>query len=375
MSRTEEILAKRLTGRRVTPDEALHLAKEADLFELGRAAAALRRIQVPGPEATYLVDRNINYTNACITDCKFCSFYRTPGDPEAYVLQRDEMARKIAETLEAGGTRILLQGGHNPALRIGWYEDLLAWILQEFPGLHLDAFSPSEIGHLADLEGLTVREVLLRLKAAGMAGLPGGGAEILHDEVRGDIAPKKQSADGWIGVMREAQALGMVTSATMVIGSGEKPDHRVAHLLRIRDLQDEALASHGNGFPSFIVWTMQVEKSPLGKVFAARGVLPASAQDYLKAVALGRIVLDNVQHLGASWPTQGEKVAQAALAFGADDFGSTMLEENVVSAAGTTRVRMDAEEIRHHIRSAGWVPAQRDSRYRILKRFPQEAAA
>ena len=365
MSRADEILSKRLGGGRVSAQEALLLAEEADLFSLGRAAAELRRRQVPGDQVTYLVDRNINYTNACITDCKFCAFYRPPGDPEAYVLARDVLAQKMKETVEAGGTRILLQGGHNPSLRIGWYEDLLRWMKREFPALHLDAFSPSEVSHLAALEGMGVRDVLERLQAAGMDGLPGGGAEILHDEVRAEISPKKLSSDGWISAMREAQALGMVTSATLVIGCGETPEHRVAHLMRIREL----------AFPSFIVWTMQVETTAMGKVFAAKGLLPASAQDYLRQVALSRVVLDNVPHIGASWPTQGEKVAQAALAFGADDFGSTMLEENVVSAAGTTRTRMDAEEIRHHIRAAGWVPAQRDSRYRILKRFAQEAAA
>lgn len=369
-----EILEKRLEGGRLDAEEALLLAKNADLFSLGRAAAKLRRRQVPGDAVTFLVDRNINTTNVCITGCKFCSFYRPPGDPEGYVLDREVMARKIQETLDAGGTRILLQGGHNPALRIVWHEDLLRWVRAAFPAIHLDAFSPSEIDHLAGLEGMPVRDVLARLKAAGMGGLPGGGAEILHDEIRDDIAPKKQSAAGWLAVMKEAQALGLVTSATMVIGCGEAPEHRVAHLLRVRDLQDDSLASHGNGFPSFIPWTMQVERNGLGKILAARGRLPASAQDYLKTLALARVVLDNVPHIGVSWPTQGEKVAQAGLAFGADDFGSTLLEENVVSAAGATRIRMDVPEILHHIRTAGFVPARRDSRYRILDRFEEAAA-
>ncbi len=375
MSRTEEILAKRLAGGRVDADEALHLAAEADLFALGRAANSLRRKHVPSDTATYLVDRNINYTNVCITDCKFCNFYRPVGDVEAYVLPKDVLAQKISETVQAGGTRILMQGGHNPALRLPWYEDLLRWIKAAFPSIEIDAFSPSEISHLATLEGMSVREVLQRLKAAGLEGLPGGGAEILDDEVRQEIAPKKLDTAGWLGVMREAQALGLVTSASMVTGCGETARHRVNHLLRIRELQDEALASHGNGFPSFIPWTMQVETTAMGKIFEVKKLLPASAQDYLANLALCRVVLDNIPHLASSWPTQGEKVAQAALAFGADDFGSTMLEENVVSAAGTVRVKMDADEIRHHIRTAGWVPAQRDSRYNILKRFEQEAAA
>lgn len=376
MSTVADILARRLAGGRVSASEAMTLAAEGDVFTLGAAADALRRRHVPGDAVTYLVDRNINYTNACITDCKFCSFYRPPGHPEAYVLDRDVLARKIQETLAAGGTRILLQGGHNPSLRLGWYLDLLRWIKRQFPALHLDAFSPSEIDHVAALEGQTTRDVLSRLKDAGMGGLPGGGAEILHDEVRGDIAPKKQRAAGWLGVMAEAHALDLVTSATMVIGCGERPEHRVAHLMAVRDLQDASLRAHGRGFASFIPWTMQVEHSNLGKVFAARGLRPVSAQDYLRNLALSRVVLDNIDHVGASWPTQGEKVAQAALAFGADDFGSTMLEENVVSAAGTTRVRMDVAEIHHHILAAGRVPAQRDSRYRILTRFaPQETAA
>ena len=365
-NRTEEILARRLEGGRVTSEDALHLAREADLFALGRAANALRRKQAPGDTVTYLVDRNINYTNVCITDCKFCAFYRPVGDAEGYVLPRDVLARKISETLAAGGTRILLQGGHNPALRLPWYEDLLRWIKSTFPAIEIDAFSPSEISHLATLEGRTVREILKHLQAAGLEGLPGGGAEILDDEVRQLISPKKLDTAGWLGVMREAQALGLVTSASMVTGCGETVQHRVNHLMRIRTLQDEALASHGNGFPSFIPWTMQVETTAMGKIFEVRSLLPASAQDYLANLALCRVVLDNIPHLAASWPTQGEKVAQAALAFGADDFGSTMLEENVVSAAGTTRVKMDAGEIRHHIRTAGWAPAQRDSRYHIL---------
>jgi cyclic dehypoxanthinyl futalosine synthase len=353
---------------RVSRGEALALIRGADLFALGRRAHELRLACADPATVTYLVDRNINYTNACITDCKFCAFYRPPGDPEAYVLDREVIGQKIKETLQAGGTRILLQGGHNPALRIGWYEDLLRWIKASF-GIHLDAFSPSEIDHLATLEGMPVRDVLARLRDAGMDGLPGGGAEILHDEVRAGISPRKLSARGWLDIMREAQRLGMVTSATMVIGCGEAPEHRVAHLMAIRDLQDET-----GGFSSFIPWTMQVETSAMGKVFATQGLLPASAQDYLATVALSRILLDNIPHIGASWPTQGEKVAQTALAFGADDFGSTMLEENVVSAAGTTRIRMDVPEIHHHIRTAGYVPAQRDSRYRILNRFGEAAA-
>jgi cyclic dehypoxanthinyl futalosine synthase len=266
-----------------------------------------------------------------------------------------------------------MQGGHNPGLRIGWYEDLLRWLTAEFPDIELDCFSPSEIGHLADLEGLTMGEVLRRLKEAGQDGLPGGGAEILDDEIRTRISPKKQMTAGWLGAMAEAQALGLVTSATQVVGFGETLRHRLLHLARLRDHQDGALATHGNGFTSFISWTVQLENNSMG-ASRHRPQFGTGGQGYLRHLAVGRLFLDNFAHHQASWPTQGLKLAQVGLEFGADDFGSTMLEENVVSAAGTERCRVAIDEIHHQIRDAGYEPVQRDSRYRHVRRFDAVAA-
>lgn len=357
------IVEKALAGRRVGREEA-SILWEAPLAELGTAAHAARMRKVPAPAVTYLVDRNINYTNACVTVCKFCAFYRYPGDPEVYVRTKEEIGAKIDELLAAGGTRILMQGGHNPDLRLAWYEDLLRWIRASYPRLDIDGFSPSEIDHVARLEGLSVETVLGRLREAGLTGLPGGGAELLDDAVRSRISPLKQGADGWIGVMRVAQRMGLATSATMVIGVGETLAQRLNHLDRLRRLQDEALAGHGNGFTSFIAWTMQLENNPLGAALARRGHRPAGAHVYLKHLAFCRLYLDNVDHFSASWPTQGEEIAQVALRFGADDFGSTMMEENVVSASGAVACRQTVEGIRRQIRAAGFAPVQRDTRYR-----------
>ncbi len=373
--RAAEALAKAREGRRLSVDEARLLYTEASLLDLGAAARARRQARVPGREVTYLVDRNINYTNVCITDCLFCAFYRPPDHPESYTLTRDQIARKIEELRSIGGTRILMQGGHNPALRIGWYEDLLRWLRATFPDIEVDAFSPSEIGHLASLEGMTMRDVLARLEDAGLAGLPGGGAEILHDEIRKRVSPKKQSAAGWLEAMGHAQSLGLVTSATMVTGFGETVDHRLAHLSRLRDRQDRSLAEFGNGFSAFISWTVQLENTPLG-ASRHRERYGAGGQEYLRNLAVSRLFLDSFVHHQASWPTQGVKIAQVALEFGADDFGSTMLEENVVSAAGTERCRLAVAEIHREIRGAGYVPVQRDSRYRVVRRFePEEAVS
>ncbi|MCI0343317.1 MAG: dehypoxanthine futalosine cyclase [Planctomycetales bacterium] len=372
-SRATEALAKARAGERLSVPEARCLYTEASLLDLGAAARARRQALVPGREVTYLVDRNINYTNVCLTDCLFCAFYRPPGHPESYTLTRDQIAGKIEELRAVGGTRILMQGGHNPALRIGWYEDLLRWLRATFPDIEVDAFSPSEIGHLADLEGMTMRDVLARLKDCGLAGLPGGGGEILHDEIRHRVSPKKQKTDGWLEAMRHAQSLGLVTSSTMVIGFSETVDHRLSHLSRLRDHQDRSLAEFGNGFGSFISWTVQLENTPLG-ASRHRPRYGAGGQEYLRHLAIGRLFLDNTRHHQASWPTQGLKLAQVALEFGADDFGSTMLEENVVSAAGTERCRVMVEEIHREIRDAGYEPVQRDSRYRVVRRFEPEPA-
>jgi cyclic dehypoxanthinyl futalosine synthase len=367
-------LERAVAGERLDPAAAQAIHDAAPTAELLAAADARRRTRVvPADRVTYLVDRNINYTNVCITDCQFCAFYRPPGHPESYVNSRAVLAEKISELVAVGGSRILMQGGHHPDLHLAWYEDLLRWIRATFPTIEIDAFSPSEIQHISDVEGMPAGTVLDRLIAAGLEGLPGGGAEILSDDVRGRISPKKQSADGWIEMMRLAQERGLATTASMVIGFGESTVHRVEHLERLRQRQDQALATHGNGFIAFIVWTAQFEHTSLGSS-RFRPQFGAGPEAYLRQLALARLYLDNFAHFQASWPTMGPEVAAQALRAGADDFGSTMLEENVVSAAGTVRTRMDAAEIQAAIRAAGFVPAERDTRYRIRREFREPAA-
>jgi len=374
----DQTLTEIQAGRRLDFDTAVRLYRDADLLALGRAAQAARFRHVPDRRVTYLIDRNINYTNVCITDCQFCAFYRPTKDhPEAYTLSRETIARKIDELLGVGGTRILMQGGHNPDLPLGWYEDLLRWLRASYPEIEIDAFSPSEIDHIATLEGMTMEQVLVRLKAAGLAGLPGGGAEMLDDEVRGRVSPKKQSAAGWLDAMRAAQKLGLVTTATMVIGFGESIEQRVGHLQKLRDLQDESLSKHGNGFGAFIAWTLQTDHTPMGRS-KSREDYGASAQEYLRLVAIARLFLDNFPHVQASWPTQGLRLAEVALEFGCDDFGSTMLEENVVSSAGTSLRHVAEITMQRHIRGAGYLPAQRDTSYnvlRVVETVPSPAAA
>ncbi|NPA90988.1 MAG: dehypoxanthine futalosine cyclase [Chloroflexi bacterium] len=365
----DKILHRAERGERISFEEALTLYTQAPLDALGEVAHRIRLRKTDPQVVTYLVDRNINYTNVCITNCQFCAFYRPPGHPEAYVLSYEDIGRRVEELVAWGGTRILMQGGHHPTLPLTWYEALLRYLSERYPTIEIDAFSPSEIDHIARLEGLTTREVLERLMAAGLRGLPGGGAEILDDEIRRRISPKKQRTAGWLGVMREAQALGLATSATMVIGFGEGVHHRVRHLQRLRELQDESLRTHGNGFTAFIPWTAQISQAnSLGRS-RFRDRYGAGYDEYLRLVAISRIFLDNFDHIQASWPTQGEEIARKALHFGADDFGSTMLEENVVSAASAftaRKPRMSVEDIHRHIRMAGFIPRQRDTRYRIV---------
>ena len=363
----EKVLNDVRSGKRLPADDAVRLYRDGDLHAIGQAAQEARFRKVPGRQVTYLIDRNINYTNICITDCQFCAFYRpNKSHPESYVLTRAELSQKIDELMAAGGTRILMQGGHNPDLPIAWYEDLLRWLRATYPEIEINAFSPSEIDHIAGREGLTMDAVLVRLKAAGLAGLPGGGAEILDDEVRRRVSPKKQNAAGWIEAMRIAQRHGLVTSASQVIGFTESLEQRIGHLQKLRDLQDESLAAHGHGFSAFIAWTLQTDNTPLGrgKNHAAYG---ASASEYLRHMAIARLFLDNFDHIQASWPTQGLRLAEVALEFGCDDFGSTMLEENVVSAAGTSLRHVAELTMQKHIRGAGYTPVQRDSRYNILR--------
>lgn len=345
-----------LAGGRLTEADAALLYERADLFDLGALAHAVRLRRHPEPVVTYVSDRNINYSNICVCGCRFCAFFRPPGHPEGYVLGRDELAAKIEETIALGGTQILMQGGHHPDLPLAFYEELLGFIRERFPSIHVHAFSPPEIVFFARREGLTVGRVIERLRAAGLHSIPGGGAEILVDEVRRRVSPNKCPAGEWLGVMREAHRQGLRTTATMMFGHEETVAQRLEHLFAVRALQDET-----GGFTAFIPWSFQPENTAI----AAR---PATAPEYLRVLAVSRLVLDNVDNLQVSWVTMGPKVAQLALYFGGNDFGSTMIEENVVRAAGVA-FRLGREEIHRLVRGAGFIPAQRRMDYAILERF------
>ena len=346
-------LQKGADGERLDPDEAELLDERAPLLELGLAADQRRRALHPEGVVTYIVSRNVNYTNVCSTACHFCAFYRPRGHREAYVLDRETLGRKIQETLDLGGIEILLQGGLHPDLGIEWYEELFRWVKRDYPRISLHALSPEEIWHIARTSQIPLQETISRLVAAGLDSIPGGGAEVLDDEVRRRIAPLKCSTDEWLTVMKAAHRQGLKSTATMMFGVGEESRHRVTHLTRLRELQDET-----HGFTAFICWTFQPEHTRL-----APGDNGAHA--YLRVNALSRLVLDNVPNLQASWVTMGGGVAQASLHLGCNDFGSVMIEENVVSAAGTT-FQMDADEIERHIRDAGFAPARRNMRYQRL---------
>jgi cyclic dehypoxanthinyl futalosine synthase len=346
-----DALDRAAAGGRLAPPEALACLESDDLLALGAAADRARRRIHPEPVVTYIVDRNLNYSNVCVTGCGFCAFFRPPGHPEAYVRSRDEIRARVEALRREGGAHLLLQGGHHPDLPLAWYEDLLRWLKAEF-GLHLHAFSPPEIVHVARLAGISVGDVLRRLRAAGLDSLPGGGAEILADRVRGRVSPRKCTADEWIGVMREAHRQGLRTTATMMFGHLETPAERVEHLRRIRDLQDET-----GGFTAFIPWTFQSPNTPM---LAGRPM--AGGADYLKTLAVSRLFLDNVVNLQASWLTQGPKIAQLALRFGANDVGGTILEENVVAAAGCGEI-LPRAAIERIIADLGFVPRRRNFYY------------
>jgi len=355
----DAVLAKAHAGDRLSFAEGLLLYDQADLVALGAAADARRRALHPDDVVTYIVDRNVNYTNVCTARCKFCNFYRPPSAKGGYVLSREELAQKFAETEALGGVQILLQGGLNPELRLAWYEDLFRWTKANFR-LKLHALSPTEIIHLAHLEELSIRDVLVRLREAGMDSLPGGGAEMLHDEIRNRISPFKNTTDEWIEVMRQAHILGMKTTCTMVFGFQETGDHVLTHFDRLRALQDESLArANGGLFTAFITWPLQAE----GTRLKLRD--DTSAWRYLRLQALARLFLDNIQNIQVSWPTLGPEVGEVGLRFGANDFGSVMIEENVVSTAGA-HFMLTAEQIEHHIRQAGFRPARRNMQYEIL---------
>lgn len=346
----DALLTRAADGERLAAAEGLRLLEEGSLFELGLAADAVRRRRHPHGVVTYIVDRNVNYTNVCTTSCRFCAFYRPVGHPEGYVLSREVLGQKLQEVVDAGGVQILLQGGLNPDLRIEWYEDLFRWMKSTY-GLGLHALSPEEIIHLSLLENLTVKRVLERLHAAGLDSVPGGGAEILVDRVRRRIAKAKCTSAEWLDVMRVAHHLGLRSSATMMYGTIDTPAERIQHLVKIRDLQDET-----GGFTAFFCWDFQHE--------SGTHIAPGDngTHLYLRQQAVARLMLDNIEHVGASWVTQGPAVGQVALRFGADDFGSVMFEENVVSSAGTT-FRIGAEAIEERIHHAGFKAARRNVRY------------
>lgn len=360
---THRIAARVLAGARIAPQEALILHREADLATLAVLADEVRRRKHPQPVVTYIVDRNINPTNVCITDCSFCAFYSRPNDRErSYVLDRETIFRKIQETVDAGGVQILLQGGHHPYLKVDWFEELFRDVRARWPKLHLHALSPPEVVHLSKISKIPTREVIRRLRAAGLDSIPGGGAEILVDRVRTEIAPKKGGSDEWLRVMREAHEQGLRTTATMMFGHVETSADRIEHLRRLRDLQDET-----GGFTAFIGWTFQPGDNPLGEGLLARGWHKATHGDYFRTTAVARIFLDNFDNLQASFVTQGADAAAVALRMGCNDFGSAMLEENVVSAAGCHAL-VPLEDIERRIRSAGFVPRQRNQRYEIVDR-------
>lgn len=349
----DEILTRAAAGQRIDLAEGIYLYEHADTMALGRAADARRMALHPEGVVSYIIDRNVNYTNVCVTRCKFCNFYVPPGSKDSYVLPREVLAEKFAETERLGGIQILLQGGLNPRLGLEYYEDLFRWTKENF-ALKLHALSPTEILHIAQIEELTVREVLERLMAAGMDSLPGGGAEILDDEIRNRISPFKNSTDEWLEVMRQAHLLGMRSTATMVFGFQETSEHIMLHLDRIRALQSET-----GGFTAFITWPFQAD----GTRLKLRD--DTSPFRYLRMQALARLYLDNVPNIQVSWPTLGPEIGEIALRFGANDFGSVMIEENVVSQAGASFM-LTADEIERHVRQAGFIPRRRRMDYSLL---------
>ncbi|WP_022853875.1 cyclic dehypoxanthinyl futalosine synthase [Thermodesulfatator atlanticus] len=349
----EKIIEKVRIGKRISPEEALTLWREASFFELGALAREVRFRIHPERIVTYIIDRNINYTNICISGCKFCAYYRPPGKEGGFVLSQEELFRKIEETLALGGVQILLQGGLHPELPFSFYVEMLQSIKKKFPEIHIHGFSPPEIVHFSEISGETIEEVLRELIKAGLNSIPGGGAEILVDRIRKKVSPNKCSAEKWLEVMRTAHRLGLKTTATMMFGHLETIEDRIEHLKRIRDLQDET-----GGFTAFIPWPFQ----PGNTEIDVPKVMPV---EYLSMLALSRIFLDNVKNIQASWVTQGPKVAQVALEFGANDFGSTMIEENVVAAAGVSH-RLSVDEIERIIRDAGYEPRRRRMDYTLI---------
>ena len=356
MSRLENVVRKMEAGESLDRTNALLLLRDADLLQLGRAADRIRKRLHSDNLVTFVVDRNVNYTNICESKCKFCAFYRDYGAVDAYLLAEEDIFAKIQELVDVGGTQLLMQGGLHPDLGINWFEKLFREIRQRFPQVQNHSLSPAEITQIAALSKLTIKEAVERLKRAGLDSIPGGGAEILVDRVRQEISPKKIGWEGWARVMRAAAAAGMPTTATMMFGSRESLAEIVEHIFRVRELQ-----AAGGSFTAFIPWTYQPGNTELGGT-TATGV------EYLKVLALSRIILDNIPNVQASWVTQGAKMAQVALFFGANDLGGTMLEENVVAAAGCS-FRMDRSEMIDLIHGAGFRAAQRTTTYKIVREY------
>ncbi len=348
----EDIISSVRQGVRLTDEQFMILAEKADLHQLGFLADSIRRKLHPEKIVTYVIDRNINYTDVCISACKFCAFFKAPEEEGGYVLTHEELGRKIDETIALGGTQVLLQGGLHPDLPFSFYEDMLRFMKGK--GIHVHGFSPPEVCHFSEISGLSIKEVIEKLIEAGLGSIPGGGAEILNDRVRQATAPRKCGADKWLEVMEEAHKLGLRTTATMMFGHVETMEERLEHLRRLRDLQDRT-----GGFTAFIPWPFQPDNTVLDDIEKTSGY------EYLRMLALSRIYLDNFKSVQASWVTQGPKIAQLSLYYGANDFGSTMIEENVVAAAGIS-FRLSEQEIRRLVSDAGFSPKQRLMDYTLV---------
>lgn len=353
----DRILEKAAAGERLSMEEGI-LAFSCDLLSLGKAATLVRDRLHPDGAITFIVDRNVSYTNACFIDCDFCAFYRRPRDPEAYTLSMDQIFQKIQELVELGGTQVLIQGGVNPELGLGFYLDMIRRVHERFPQVHLHSLSVVEIDFIAKKEKMPLRDVLIRLKEAGLNSIPGGGAEILVERVRDLISPKKIDSDGWIDFHRTAHSVGLRSTATMVFGHVETIEERVIHMERLRKLQDET-----GGFRAFIPWTLSPDGTPRMSHFE-----PASGEDYLKTLAVSRLFLDNILSIQSGWLTEGLKMGQVGLAFGANDIGGTLIEDKVLEPTGI-KVHTRPEDLIRLIREAGYIPAQRNTNYEILKVF------
>lgn len=349
-----DILDKAISGERISADEGLALLESNDLAAIGSAADQVSRRMHPETFRTYNVDRNINYTNVCTAVCNFCAFYRGPKSDEGYVLPREEILAKIQETVDLGGNQILLQGGLHPKYKLEWYEEMLRDIKSAFPDVNVHGFSPPELHHFTKVNNLTIEEVLSRLKDAGLGSVPGGGAEILVDRVRSELTRGKVMSDDWLGVMKAWHRLGGISTATMMFGHVETLAERIEHLQRVRETQDET-----SGFTAFICWTFQPDNTELSHIS------PVGSFEYLKTLAVSRLYLDNIPSIQSSWVTQGLKIGQLALLFGANDMGSLMIEENVVAEAGTVHF-LTLPQIREAIEELGFEPRQRDVFYNLV---------